>query len=162
MFETFKEIDGFGGKYLVSDQGRIFSNHKKTRGFLRLIRKRDGYLAVNLCGPSGRKMLAVHRLVLDAFAGPAPEGTEASHLDGDRANNAISNLRYEKHSENCQRRRAHGTQATNRTNCKIGHLVPYIREMIGDGLRNCEIARHLKIDPATVSRIKNGRSWTHV
>lgn len=161
MFETFKAVVGYEGLYLVSDKGRIFSNH--SRMHLKPVVKRDGYLAVNLCGPNGRKMLAVHRLVLEAFTGPPPEGLEVSHVDGDRSNNALSNLRYETHAENCRRRKEHGTQAINRGNARVpDFLVPYIREMASDGVRNCDIARHLNVHRTAVSRILLGQTFRHV
>jgi len=45
-------------------------------------------------------MQLVHRLVLEAFVGPCPDGMEACHLDSDKTNNRVSNLRWDTHLEN--------------------------------------------------------------
>lgn len=63
---------------------------------LRPVPDKDGYLRVSVAG----QMRAVHALVLEAFAGPAPEGTEGCHGNGDRACNVLSNLRWDTHREN--------------------------------------------------------------
>jgi HNH endonuclease len=42
---------------------------------------------VHLYRKGSRKACYVHRLVLEAFAGPCPEGAEPRHLNGDRADN---------------------------------------------------------------------------
>jgi hypothetical protein len=54
----------------------------------------------------------VHHLVLEAFVGPCPPGQEARHVnDNDRANNALSNLAWGTHRENCADRDRHGATA---------------------------------------------------
>lgn len=49
-----------------------------------------GYLCVKFRG----KKYKVHRLVLEAFVGPCPEGMECDHIDRDKLNNHVSNLRW--------------------------------------------------------------------
>ena len=52
--------------------------------------KKDGYLYVVL----GNIEVGVHRLVLEAFIGPAPEGLVGRHKDEDTENNRLDNLFY--------------------------------------------------------------------
>ena len=59
----------------------------------------------------------LHVLVAEAFLGPCPKGKEANHRDGDRKNNAASNLEFVTHSQNVRhalrlglRRRKYGQQ----------------------------------------------------
>lgn len=59
------------------------------------------YLNVGLTDGLGRtRYQLVHRLVLRAFVGPCPDGQEVMHLNHDRRDNRLSNLRYGTHSEN--------------------------------------------------------------
>ena len=43
---------------------------------------------------------SIHRLVYETFNGPIPEGLKIDHIDGNRTNNALSNLRLVTQSEN--------------------------------------------------------------
>jgi hypothetical protein len=55
------------------------------------------------------KKVYVHRLVLLAFVGPPPnEKDQVDHIDHDRKNNHISNLRWISASKNCLRRNSSG------------------------------------------------------
>lgn len=61
----------------------------------------EGYLYLLLNCADGSRLLAVHRLVLEAFLGPCPAGMEACHYpDRSPDNNALHNLRWDTHSEN--------------------------------------------------------------
>ena len=60
-----------------------------------------GYLSVKING----KAYYVHRLVLEAFVGPCPEGFECDHLDRNRRNNTLTNLRYCSRTDNNRNRR---------------------------------------------------------
>jgi HNH endonuclease len=74
---------------------------------------------------TGDEMLYVHRLVLSAFVGPCPPGTECCHWDDDKANNNVWNLRWASRSANikdCVRNGSHNT--ARRTHCARGHAYP--------------------------------------
>ena len=47
-----------------------------------------------------RKLHREHRLAYEFVFGSIPEGMEIDHMDGDRANNRISNLRLATHQQN--------------------------------------------------------------
>lgn len=117
--ERWLPVVGYPG-YEVSDQGRVRSLdrvltycrdgveiHRAHRG--RLLSPgvmQSGHLLVVL----GRgNVLCVHKLVLEAFVGPAPAGTECCHYDGDPANNRLSNLRWDTRAANMADAVRHGT-----------------------------------------------------
>jgi len=110
-----RPIPGHPG-YFVSDDGRVFSEcgmgrAKSKYGWPRRelrpgIAKEPGYPFVVLSGKKGR---FVHRLVLETFVGPRPHGMEARHLDGDRTNNRVENLRWGTRKENVADAIKHGT-----------------------------------------------------
>lgn len=87
--------------YYMRSDGLIESRARGRLRRLRSYRDRDGYEVINL---RGRKKF-VHRLVLEVFFGPCPDGHEADHLDFDRANNEADNLRWCPIPENRARRR---------------------------------------------------------
>ena len=118
MVETWRPVIGYEGRYEVSDHGRVRSlrffnrsvdRRRKTPLLMRLTIGKSGYLQVSL-GHSVTR--TVHGLVLEAFVGPRPVGYEASHLNGQRPDNRLVNLRWETHAENDARRVDHGTLAT--------------------------------------------------
>lgn len=96
--ETWKSIEDFP-KYQVSDQGRI-KNIQTGRVFTGS-KDAFGYMHVRLVNPYGGITLKkVHRLVAEAFL-PNPENKPLiDHIDGDKTNNALSNLRWFTYSEN--------------------------------------------------------------
>ena len=53
----------------------------------------------------GNQKYFVHRLVLEAFVGNCPEGMECDHIDRNRSNNRIENLRWITVNHNRSRKR---------------------------------------------------------
>lgn len=93
--------DGFK----VSDHGRIeYPTGKRTYG----TKSFHGYMYLHFKSKKQR----IHRLVLELFAGPPPLNHEADHIDRNRANNHISNLRWVTSREN---------QNNRSNNLRLGH-----------------------------------------
>lgn len=132
--EEWRDIPGYEGTYQASDHGRVRSVDRKlvnSLGYERLLRGKilrlkddKGYLRVQLNFGGVGKMHLVHRLVLAAFVGEAPEGMQCRHMDGYPKNNHLHNLRYGTVSENQLDRVKHGThQEIVKTHCPRGHLL---------------------------------------
>lgn len=66
-----------------------------------------GYKVVHING----KRYRVHRLVLETFVGPCPDGMECDHSDRNRRNNALTNLRWLPRTQN--NRNTSKTEAVN-------------------------------------------------
>lgn len=65
--------------------------------------KRNGYLTVDLYKNNKSEKVPIHRLVAETFI-PNPENKlTVDHIDGNRQNNSIDNLRWATYSENNSR-----------------------------------------------------------
>ena len=96
-------------EYYVNDVGNV----KSTKGTIERILKpkiaKTGYPVVNLTQRIGRKKLMtvpIHTLVAFAFLGlpPTPYGKKrgcsvVKHIDGNKANNKASNLKWSKRAD---------------------------------------------------------------
>lgn len=110
MSEIWKDIPHYEGLYQVSNYGRVKSlerfqqNHSKLQRVPERIKaqvlKPNGYQAVNLYKNGRGKMEYVHRLVAMAFLDNPERKPQVDHIDGDRANNILENLRWVNQSEN--------------------------------------------------------------
>jgi len=119
--ERWKQIPGYEGYYEASDQGRIRSVDRVVQHPLKGPTKRRGkvlrdqprgtagHRGVGLSIEGRTKVLGVHRLVLEAWVGPCPDGHEGCHKNGNPADNAVSNLRWGTKSSNQYDKREHGT-----------------------------------------------------
>lgn len=93
--EEWKDINGYEGKYQVSDWGRVRdTNYRCTnKSRLRTINTNNGgykYLKIQI---NGRKVFYfVHRLVYETFVGRIPDKMQINHKDENPQNNNLSNL----------------------------------------------------------------------
>ena len=105
-----KPIKGFEDYYVTKD-GKIYSTKISPRynpeGNLRLVRPRlhpSGYLYYGLfIGEKKSKQRLWrrgHRLVYETFGGKIKKGFEIDHIDGNKHNNDITNLRAVTRSQN--------------------------------------------------------------
>lgn len=124
--ECWLPIPWSQGRYEVSDLGRVRSTPlvRHSTG-LPLKAKEDpgGYPCLEI-RPRPREVhhVRVHRLVLEAFVGPRPEGHVARHLNGNPGDNRLANLCWGTELENADDKRRHGTHNnTRKAHCKRGH-----------------------------------------
>jgi hypothetical protein len=105
-----KEIEGFEG-YYASPDGNVYSdkvaNRWNYKGELHLVKpkkNKSGYLYWGLFYDTGTKKkrywFRAHRLIYQTFIGKIPNGLEVDHIDHNRHNNSINNLRLVTHSQN--------------------------------------------------------------
>lgn len=135
MTEEWRAVPGYE-HYAVSTLGRV----RSPRCVLSPWRVGMGYRQVSLCRDARRKGFTIHRLVLLAFVGPPAEGQVCRHLDGNPANNVLTNLAWGSLSENVMDQVRHGThRGARRTECPHGHPYDEANTYLtpGDGRRQC-------------------------
>lgn len=152
--ERWAWMTGHEGLYRVSNRGEVWSLPRATTrgGILKhVVTKANGYHWVSPSKDGEQRPREVHKIVMEAFVGPCPEGMEVRHLDGNPGNNcwapgneeetvaAGGNLIYGTHAENMQDKHRHGTTwQLNVTHCPQDHEYTPENTMINKaGSRVC-------------------------
>lgn len=166
--EIWKKIEGTKSHF-VSDLGRI----KCTRGNKDKILKtwwgdEDSiyhYFKPTINGK--RKRLNVHTAVLEAFICNRPIGMEARHLDGDKHNNSLKNLKWGTKDENIRDQISHGThqsifspKGTNHSTAKLNkEQLSEVHILLGKGVSQARIGKMFNIAQSTISLINQGKRY---
>ena len=172
---TRKEIAGFPG-YQVGDDGSVRYAWTTCRAGRRLGDKwrpmklspsSRGYLRVNLTPLEGGsyRTFRVHRLVLEAFVGPCPDGMECRHLNGVKTDNRLDNLSWGTPGENRDDNRALGAyqrgedHPMGKLTAADVHAIRSRYETGGVVMR--ELAAEFAVSVPCISCVVNRRSWKH-
>lgn len=178
MIEVWRAIVGYPS-YEVSNLGRVRSLKHSPPMILKLSKKvekrrpsKPTYLRIGLKNSAGQKNKRVHRLVLEAFVGPAPsEKHIGAHIDGNSMNNWLENLKWSTQKENEADKALHGTKifGTKAPNAKLNSSkVRRIRSMrdsetVALTRKSIEaMAVSLGVSSRTVRDVLDGRTWNHI
>lgn len=150
--ESWLPVVHYEDRYEVSSLGRVRSvkrveimkngrSRVKQERMRRLRKDPDGYFHVTLHRARGSKSCRVHRLVLEAFVGPCPDGMLGRHLNGDASDNRLVNLAWGSPSDNNYDSVRHGRHhLAKKPRCLRGHLLrmPNLTsELFVGGHRQC-------------------------
>ena len=147
--------------HIVSLDQITFGRHLKRRILKPGWHPKNDYGSVDCRG----KIRTVHSLVLEAFVGPRPEGMECRHLNGDRKDNRIENLRWGTRAENAQDRVIHGTDSKGERSgqAKLTEWdVVAIRSLAESEIPRDIIAEAHQVSQSTVSEIYTRQTWRHL
>lgn len=150
-------------QYEFHEDGYVVSHTRKQPFVMKPI-KMGNYVGLQLSRCDGHVEKAyLHRLICEAFHGPCPDGKECRHLDGDKTNNAASNLAWGTKLENEADRIGHGTTVRGENNpmakltyAKVQEIKDY-RSKTGDSYRL--IGLKFGVSTMTAFRAATGQSW---
>ena len=105
--DEYRFVDGTEGNLVVSVNGDILKRYPKSyryggrKDFYQVVNVKpnaSGYLQVNV--PIRNTTTLVHRLVAEAFIDNPQGYTEIDHVNRNKSDNSVANLRWVTHSEN--------------------------------------------------------------
>lgn len=174
--EEWRWVPGYEGYYEVSNRGRVRSYNKRAvkgpvdepQRVLSQSTSTKAYPKVTLNKDGSMETPYVHKLVLEAFRGPCPDGCEASHINGNPKDNRLENLNWETREENNQRKVNQGTQY--RPTGEKHHESKLNREEViqirmirkATNLTFKEISTLYPVSETHVGSIVRGEKWGHV
>jgi hypothetical protein len=158
----WKPIKGYKN-YEINELGEVRSLKRKVLKILKPYSYR-GYFAVELYKNCEFIRMYVHRAVLTAFVGKCPAGYQAAHLNGDKSDNRLINLRWCTPKENASHKKLHGTQTFGEKH-HVSKLtldqVRVARALYLDGISASDIAREMKVTAECISAIIKRKTWNY-
>lgn len=171
---NWRTVPDFPG-YRVCDDGSVWScwvSHGKCGqrpdGRWRQLKPyldKDGYHDFRLKNTHGYKHFRGHRLVLELFVGPCPDGMVAAHNNGIRQDNGLGNLRWATQSDNVRDKIKHGTSQLGERHGMAKLTAEEVieirrRKSLGESTR--ELASEFGIANVTAKFIISRRLWKHL
>jgi hypothetical protein len=149
--------------YFVTMEGEVFSTRRGGMRRLKATKYSNGYHVVCLYTDDGKERFLLHRLVLEVFTGQSSMGRHGCHLNGDKSDNSLANLRWDTPAGNAKDNIANGTRLVGQqlvwTKLKEPQVLQ-IKEMAQEGLvSQRKIAQMFHVSQRTVLDIKQGRTW---
>jgi len=173
--EIWKDIQGYEGKYQVSNIGRVkslervstFNNSKGLKKEIIIKSWNDSdYIRVKLCKESVEKTHRVHRLVANHFLENPLNKSQVNHKNGVKSDNRVENLEWVTNSENAihafKNNLRKSPSGSNHVNSKLNEEKVLEIRKIGRSKSLKEIADYYSVDKSLISLILLNKAWKHV
>lgn len=149
-------------QYAACTSGKIYSI--RSGKFLHQVVQKSGYCHVTLSQDGKKNNFLVHRLIALAYLAIDPERTTVNHIDGNKQNNALSNLEWMNHQEQAQHALVTGLRSGTRNPDRnlTDETVHKICQLLEDSWRNKDIATTLGVGPELVAKIRHGTTYSDI
>jgi hypothetical protein len=145
----------------ISRDGRLWRNGKEKKFTVAV----NGYEVVSFSFNNKTKTFTKHRLLLHAFVSPCPEKCEALHINGNKLDNRLENLRWGTRKENVADAIKHGTATIGIKNGRAKLTPKAIKTIRQSGLINDSIDKlssQFQVSVITIRRVLNGLTYKGV
>lgn len=171
--EEWRPVIGCEGQFEVSNAGRVkrlahMRNHWCGRPhavaeyIIKPSHHTGGYRFVNVGNGSKRY---VHRLVMEAFSGPA-NGRDVNHINGDKTDNRLANLEYCDRLHNVRHAIRTGLQDNggegNGMHKLTAEQVIYAHRRVQRGDSRRDVAADCGVSESCIYQIAKGIRWKHL
>lgn len=164
IMEIWKDVEGYGGCYQISNHGNAKSFRQCRYGkLLKFGLTSSGYPAISPHKDKKQKTMAIHRIVAKSFIPNPDNKPHVNHKDGNKQNNHVSNLEWVTPKENHAHASKNGLLACGERQgaSKLNSFqVRVIRKTTG--LTQRELARIFKISQGTSGPILLRKTWRHL
>ena len=156
--EFFKAVPKFD-RYVVGRDGSVWRWYKTLSVWRRLIPivEANGYFRIDLCDNGRRRRMLLHRLVLEVFVGSCPDGMECCHGDKGKADNSLSNLRWDTHEANCKERIITNRGEKHHNSKLLDRAVDMIECLAKNRFSLVDLSKEFGVTTGVISRIKSGK-----
>ena len=148
---TYKWVEGYDKKYIVSNFGDVISLKRKKPIIMKIPLDSNGYLGVCLRKNGKQKTIRVHILVGNAFVGKRINGLTFDHIDRVRTNNRADNIRLATKSEQSINQNMRITNTSGERNICIERIGNYARYRIKIMRNGKIIVKKLNIEKYTLA-----------
>jgi len=159
--------------YAVGSDGSVFSRVKRRRPLIHWMphyykltptaaKSRGGYLVISISNEDGTVQRRLNRFVLMTFVAPSSDKYHAAHRDGDRVNNAKSNLVWATAHDNIAHKHLHGTYRSDANHCLTqlpDSTRPQILKMRSEGMTWKRIGNHFGVSLHTAWSVGSGARY---
>lgn len=122
-YKEYVDIPGYEGTYMINTNGSIISCINPVILKLSPVLNDNGYFVIGLGKGKDRKIFYIHRLLYITFIGNIPEKMEIDHIDRNRSNNKLDNLRLVTRNQNGENRSSKGYYFRSKTNSWEARIV---------------------------------------
>jgi hypothetical protein len=172
MEEIWKDVQGFEGRFKISNLGNVLSINGRYKGerLLKPCIDTEGYYVTELRMTPINRRVRVHQLVAEHFVMRSwnLQHPCVNHRDGNKTNNNYLNLEWVSKKDNCLHAvetGLHNLKGVNSPNSKVTEReVKLIRELALNGFSSQGISDLLenKISRRHVTDIINRINWKHI
>jgi hypothetical protein len=146
------------GNYVIYSDGRIWSKYKKK--FMSPFVTKRGYSYILLNGKNRR----LHRVIAECFIDNPENHPEVDHIDGNKQNNSVLNLRWVNREQNMD----HAVESGFLVKGEDVHCSKLTKEDIIEIYTNPnklsarQLSKKFNVYSSTISQIQSDKGWKHV